>query len=246
MEGGCEYRFVIDACSPDTLPMSRLAEYMGHLARLLGRAEQVHFLRIEDGSAVLVQHVDSEAEPEVRGRVGSLADGGAPADAQSAFRALNRCLADDEATGSLQDGGGEVVKFPGREQRPPPTFRSFNQAGALDGVLVRIGGWDDTVPVHLQDGETIHICNANRAMAKRLAPHIYGPTLRVQGEGRWERDVDGRWWMRRFTIRDFRELDDAPLGDVDERLRGVDGGGWKAVGDPVTELRRLRGRNGGR
>ena len=29
-----EYRFVIDAFSPETLPMSRLAEYMGELARL--------------------------------------------------------------------------------------------------------------------------------------------------------------------------------------------------------------------
>ena len=246
MEGGYEYRFVIDAWGPETLPMSRLAEYMANLARLLGRAEQVHFLRVEDGSAVLVQRVESEAEPEVRSRIGSLADGSAPGDALKAFRALNRCLADDKAIGSLRDGGGEMVRFPGREQRPPPAFGSFNQAGVLDGVLIRVGGRDDTVPVHLQDGETIHLCNANRDMARRLAACLYGPTLRVQGEGRWERDADGQWSMKRFTIGDFRKLDDAPLGEVVERLRRVEGNGWEAVEDPWTELRRLRGQDGGR
>ena len=45
-----EYRFVIDACNPDTLPMSRLAEYMGELARLLGSPDQVHFVRLEGGA----------------------------------------------------------------------------------------------------------------------------------------------------------------------------------------------------
>ncbi|MYE01975.1 MAG: hypothetical protein F4Y03_12000 [Alphaproteobacteria bacterium] len=144
MEGGSEYRFVIDAYSPETLPMARLAEYKANLARLLGRAEQVHFLRIEGGSTALVQRVESEAGPEVRSRIDSLADGSAPDDALRAFRALNRCLADDKTAGSLRDGGGEVVRFPGREQRPPPVFGSFNQAGVLDGRLIRVGGRDDT------------------------------------------------------------------------------------------------------
>ncbi len=56
-----EYRFVIDAYSPETLPMSRLAEYMTDLARLFGTAERVHFVRLEAGSTVLVQRVEPEA-----------------------------------------------------------------------------------------------------------------------------------------------------------------------------------------
>ena len=44
--------------------MSRLAEYMGELARFLGRSEQVHFVRLEEGSTVLVQTVEREAMPE--------------------------------------------------------------------------------------------------------------------------------------------------------------------------------------
>ena len=92
--------------------------------------------------------------------------------------------ADDNATGILQEGGGaDVIRFPGGEEPAPVTFGAFNQTGVLDGVLIRIGGRDDTVPAHLRDGETIHLCNATREMARRLAVHLYGPPLRVHGYG---------------------------------------------------------------
>ena len=237
-----EYRFVISAYSPDTLPMLRLAEYMADLARLLGTAEQVHFVRIKAGSTVLVQRVEPVAAQEVSKRLRGLEDNSAPQDAISAFMMLNRRLAAADATGSLHDGAAaEVVRFPGREQPKPLTFGAFNQPGVLDGVLIRIGGRDDTVPVHLRDGETIHLCNATRDLARRLAVHLYGPVLRVHGEGQWERDADGAWLMRRFTIARFEELDDAPLGTVVERLRGVTGSRWKEIDAPLAELRRLRG-----
>ena len=237
-----EYRFTIDAYSPDTLPMVRLAEYMAELARLLGRSDQVHFVRLEEGSTVLVQTVEPEADPEVNDRIHALGQEHPPNDVVKAFTALNRYLADDNATGSLLvSRGGEVVQFPGREQPAPLTFGAFNQTGVLDGVLIRIGGRDDTVPAHLQDGDTIHVCNATRDMARRLAGHLYGPTLRVHGNGRWERDADGCWVMKRFNITNFDELDDAPLGEVAQRLRAVEGSGWKDIEDPTAELRHLRG-----
>ena len=196
-----EYRFTINAFTPDTLPMSRLATYMGDLARLLGSAERVHFAHLESGSTCLVQRVDPEAAPEVGRRLLSVAENKAPEDAASAFKALNRYLADDNATGSLHKGrGAEVIRFPGRDEAPPLSFGPFNQPGVLDGVLIRVGGQDETVPVHLQDGDTTHICNAPRDMAKQLAAHLYGHTLRVQGNGRWERDAEGHWQMKRFNI----------------------------------------------
>ena len=237
-----EYRFVIDAYRPDTLPMARLAEYMGELARLLGRPDQVHFVRLEEGSAVLVQRVEPEAAPDVKERLHALQQDNPPDDAAKAFVALNRYLADDNATGVLQEGGGaDVIRFPGGEEPAPVTFGAFNQTGVLDGVLIRIGGRDDTVPAHLRDGETIHLCNATREMARRLAVHLYGPPLRVHGNGRWERDADGGWVMKRFNITSFDVLDDAPLGEVAQRLRDVEGSGWKEIEDPTAELRHLRG-----
>lgn len=247
MSDAHEYRFVIGAYSPDTLPMSRLAEYMADLARLFGRAERVHFVRLEPGSTVLVQRIEPEAAPEVSNRIRALAHGEAAGDAVRAYKALNRRLAGDDAVGSLRDGGGaEIIRFPGREPRPLLTFGPFNQDGVLDGVLIRVGGRDDTVPVHLRDGDAIHMCTATRDMARRLAVHLYGRTLRVRGNGRWGRDSDGVWSMKRFNITDFNELDEAPLGEVVRQLRNVDGSGWKDIDDPLMELQQLRGVDGDR
>ena len=50
-----EYRFRIDGCTPDTLSMERLAEYMADLSQVFGEPESVHFVRLEGGSAILVQ-----------------------------------------------------------------------------------------------------------------------------------------------------------------------------------------------
>ena len=129
-----EYRFTIDAYSPDTLPMVRLAEYMGELARLLGKSDQVHFVRLEEGSTVLVQTVEPEADPEVNDRIHALGQENPPNDVVKAFTTLNRYLADDKATGKLHvSGGGEVVQFPGQEQPAPLTFGAFNQTESLMG-----------------------------------------------------------------------------------------------------------------
>lgn len=236
-----EYRFTIDACSPDTLPMSRLAEYMADLAQLLGEVDRVHFVRLERGAIALVQCVESEAVPSVRQRIRSIALDDAPDDVRRAFGSLNRLLAADNATGSLEEcGGGQVVRFSGRDQPQSLTYGAITEPGVLDGVLVRIGGRDQTVPVHLSDGDVVHICNADREMARRLAVHLYGNTLRVQGIGRWKRDADGAWMLKRFDITDFQELSGTLLNKVVDQLRSVRGSGWRRIDDPTTELQRLR------
>ena len=134
--------------------------------------------------------------------------------------------------------------FAGVEQTPGLTYGPFREKGTLDGVLIRVGGKDETVPVHLLDGDKVHICNANREVARRLAPNLFGPILRVQGEGRWERDQEGKWILLRFDIRDFEPLDDVPLGEAVRRLRAVKGSGWQEISEPARELHRLRGGHG--
>lgn len=183
------------------------------------------------------------------GRFGSrhvrrLAAGGGgpvPDDVTEALESLNTRLAKDDATGRLSDdGGAEVIYFPGRERQPPRTFGPFKQLCSFDGMLIRVGGKDDTVPVHLQAGHQTHICNADREMARRMAPHLFQGTLRVWGDGRWERESSGRWRLIRFNISEFRLLDDAPISEVVERLRDVEGSGWGQFEDPLAEIVRLR------
>ena len=40
--------------------------------------------------------------------------------------------------------------------------------------------------------------------------------------------------MKRFNITSFDVLDDAPLGEIAQGLRDVEGSGWKEIEDPTT------------
>lgn len=243
MEEANEYRLNIDAFTPDTFPMWRLAQYMEDLANLLGEREHVHFVRLEEGSTVLVQRVDMESAPRVQARVRAIrpAEDVGDATALRAYRSLDRRLAEDNAVGRLcGPDGAEIIRFPGRKQAAPLTFGPFRQPGSLDGVLIKLGGRDETVPVHLEEEGRVRICNATRDMARQLSPYLFGPAIRVQGSGRWERNAEGTWVLVRFDIEGFTALDETPLGDIVERLRRIPGNDWKSVDDPYAELQRVR------
>ncbi len=240
MPASLEYRYIIDAFTPDTLPMERLAAYMRELALLLGEPNNVHFARIEKGSAVLVSRIDRTAAPNVAGRVRGLRDGTAPEDARKAFRQLDAMLASDNAVGRLSDAeSAEVIDFPGRTRPRPQAFGPFSQEGSLDGLLVRIGGRAKEVRALLDDGLRVYPCTVTKEQAKRLAAHLF-ETVRVTGRGRWTRDEDGQWKLHGFKVFSFDVLDDRSLSDVIAELRAVQGSGWHEIEDPYTELARLR------
>ncbi|HYN79680.1 MAG TPA: hypothetical protein VES73_18010 [Lamprocystis sp. (in: g-proteobacteria)] len=147
---------------------------------------------------MLVQRIDRESAPQGRDQLRALwSNEGQGADgALSAFKTINRRLAEDNATGELcGDDGAQIIRFPGCEQPQPLRFSAFRQPGSLDGVLIRVGGKDETVPVHLEDECTVHHCFATRETARRLAHNLYEAPPRVHGTGRWERDADGAWQL---------------------------------------------------
>lgn len=234
-----EYRFRIgDAFTPATLPMARLAEYVAALASLLGETESVHFKAVERGSAVLVADVDEAARSSVTERIRAVRDGKGPKEALRAYRQLDDMLRRDRAVGALEsDDEGVLVQFPGYLGAEPLVFGPFRQDGTLDGQVIRVGGKDDAVPVHLRDGERVHTgLVATREMARRLGPLIFGPTIRVYGVGNWSRTGDGTWALNSFKIADFEILDDAPLAKVVQGLREVEGNRWNEVPDPIRAL----------
>jgi hypothetical protein len=239
---GREFRFEIDAYTPETIPMERLAQYMADLAMLLGEPTSVHFVRLDRGSTVIVHTVEEEAVPKVRLRARSARSGEGPSDAITAYRRLNRRLLDDNGVGVLSDEvGAQIVDFPGRDLAEPVSFGAFNQECSVDGVVIRVGGVRDPVPVTLQATDsTQRHCLATRDLAKMMAHYLFGPELRVYGIGRWFRDSTGQWNLKRFAARRFDVLGNEPLSAVMARLRDVPGSEWPNSEDPWGELRGQR------
>lgn len=109
-----EYRFEIDAFTPDTIPMSRLSQYLADVARMMGQEASVHLMRIENGSTVPIISVDWEAELKVQDRLRAVKFNEGPAEAQRAFKEINKRLVQDNANGVLIDPSEtKVIRFPG-------------------------------------------------------------------------------------------------------------------------------------
>ena len=238
-----EYTFKIDVFTPDTLPMARLAKYLAALADLVGHADSTHFVAIERGSAKLVHKVEAPDVPKVDRRLGDVAQGAGPKDAVRAFKTLDDLLADDNAVGELSRFGAVIIPFPGRTRPRPLTFPAFRQVGTIDGQVVSVGGRDSSAHGILQGGSTTFSgCTLTRDLARQLAQHLYGPKVRLSGEGRWERHPDGAWKLLDFKVDRFEILDDRGLVEILDDLRGI--GSIPDTTTAFTELMSIRASDG--
>ena len=243
-DDGTEYRFKIDAYSPDTMPMARLAQYMSELAALLGEQNAVHFRRVTKGSTVLNARIEREAAPKVRDRVASVRAGDGLSEPMRAFRTLNKLLRDDNAIGILRDStrNSVIVRFPGREIAEEK-FSSIRQQGSIDGIVTGIRGKDDTIHITIQsEGQQISGCETSRAIAKQLGTRLFEP-VRLFGRGRWSRDADGEWALQYFKIESFEALQDVSLATAVAGLREIPAE-WGD--DAYSDLNKLRHGPGGR
>jgi len=234
--------FKIRDFTPHTLPMKRLSEYLAEYARLLGSEEAVHFVRVGEGSAALISEVESPLYASVRRRAIDAARGVGPQDAVKAFQQLDAYLRHDETAATLQnDTNKKILMFPGVTATPKESFGPFNQPGTVEGTLIKVGGKDDTIPVHIEDstGGTL-ICNATREIARQLAPYLFGNPIRLHGTGRYTRHADGTWEMIGFHIQYHEELNNDPLPVVIERLRALPGSEWNDIQNPLAELEHIR------
>ncbi len=205
-------RFKINAYSPATIPMARLTEYLQELAVLLGEPTSVHFSGLEEGSTVPVVAIEHEAWPKVQQRIQRAEGPGAAPEQRAALRKINMLLRADNADGHLQGptSRGKLLYFPGvNEVLPKPI--TIEQPGSIQGTVLRVGGKDQSVPVHLEvEGVELKGCHANRAVAKRLAGHLF-ETVRLHGTGVWNRSEHGVWALARFEVRDFEVLQQTTL-----------------------------------
>lgn len=216
---GEEFRFKIDAYSPATIPMLRLAEYMHQLALILGETSHVHFRRVVKGSTSIVHVVERESVPKVRDRIRHVREGDGPSEAMQAFGVANRMLRDDNAVASWKNGA-VILQFPGREQTQEE-FTAVRQHGFVDGEVTGVRGKDQTVHLTLQiEGKQVSGFETNRAIAKQIGGRMWEP-VRLFGKGKWRRDNEGTWNLETFKVEGFEFLDAASLPAALSALRAI-------------------------
>lgn len=237
-----DYTFTIDAYTPETIGMERLALYMADLARLLGEKEKVHFVRLESGSVGIVHRIEKEAQPKVASRLRGVPLGDAPAEAVEAFAAINLHLAEDDGVAVLADErGAAIIEFPGRTRQQPESHGPITEEGTLEGRVVAVGGKGADAYVHLLSEGTTFPCKAEHKIAKELAAYLFTPTvLRVYGTGKWRRDAKGDWHLEGFAATRYTPLDATPLQKVMAELQAIPGSEWPTISDPFSALASIR------
>ncbi|MBZ5703727.1 MAG: hypothetical protein LAN63_00060 [Acidobacteriia bacterium] len=229
--------FIIDGYTPQTLPIGRLAEYLRNFAALVGPNSDVHFERVGRGSAALINRAPEDTALDVRGRISEAKEGHGPAEAVRGLAGLRTLLYEDNTTGRIKENRFKLLEFP---KPRGPQYGPVMEEGTLEGVLIKIGGRDETVPVHLQDGDRYYKCVTTRAKAKELRNFLFDVPIRVFGKGKWIRTENGEWELSEFKIVDHEPLNDIELQQMIERLRKIPGSGWDKIADPLKELHRIR------
>ena len=231
--------------TPLTLPMTRLVEYLKDFATLLGSRDHVHFVRVGDGSAAPTVLVDMGEDSRVRERLKNAAAGIGSGDANTAYAQLNTKLTEDEGFGEILERIGErdakVIEFPGKKRELSPKYGPIKQSASVQGELIRVGGQEPTVPVHVQDADgKVYCCWARKHLVQELGSLVF-QQVRLNGIATWERDEEAKWNLLEFEIQSFT----APLTTDDARtvinqLRSVPNNDWNKFEDPLEELRRIR------
>ena len=242
------YTLYIKAYTPETIPLARLAQYMQNLAAVLGHETAVHFQALQAGSTQLVTSIDHEDAPKVAAHLAEVKRGEGSPEANKAQAEIDRLLAEDNATGFIYEDGNksaEIISFPGVKRPKPTTYGPIKQEGSLDGILISVSGADQTVHLQLQNGSIKYTgIDTTREIARRLAKHMYEP-VRIFGTGRWLRDQEGDWVLKKFRVDSYSVLASDDLKDAIDQMRSIEGSEWKSMADPIGALKALREKGNG-
>ena len=240
-----DFAFRIRGTTPQTLPLARLAEYMREFAEFLGNRNNVHFGGLVKGSAVLRANVDDPIRTEVTKRILGTRTKDAPQEAIERAAKIDRMLREDRTRGEIIRRDGNILYAFEGAKSPEPEYDEITvaQEGELTGIVVRIGGKDETVPLTLECGEAQfeELTIKGRELARAIATHLFGPPIRVYGHGSWTRGTDGQWSLTKFYVQSFAELDQSTLSEIVADLRTVRQNGWENVEDPIETWHRMRG-----
>ena len=236
-----EYLFKIEDFTPETIPLSRLAQYLKELAVVFGHSESVHLITVEQGSAAPLFLINSNDEIKIRERLQAVRAREAPDDAMRANNAVNEMLREDNTRAAVIDPTRrKILPFPGRELNKLLEYGPITQIDTLEGVPIEVGGRLEWVPIHLEDNQrVVRICHAKRSMAKEIAKHIFTNTVRVHGTARWVRHRSGEWEMKDFRAKGFEVLPETNLRESLERIRAIPAK-WKELDDPLSEIAKIR------
>lgn len=240
-----DYALVIRGVKPKSLTLLRIGDYIREFALLLGDEGRPTFAGMVDGSVALRVKETSGIPPQVvqsrmrRARQDPEAPGG------KHFARLNELMASDQAMGVVRDRQDhDIIALPGRElpSRTPDPGAIVSDVGILDGVVIAIGGRDETMHLELRDGAgAVRLATVRSVeVARELALHFRQDAIRVHVHGKWRRTAEG-WEPHTLYVDRIEALDNRNAREIFDELASLPANGWAATKEPLSEWQALRG-----
>jgi hypothetical protein len=217
-----EYRFEIADLKPTTISMKRLKEYIEQLSELFGNYDDIHLIRVDDGSAVPCILAKERAATRVDKRLLSIKTGYASRKAYRTIDAINDLLSEDNTSAVLRSPyhSNLVIEFPGAKRPKDPPLGPIRQHSEVQGEMIQIGGRDETISVHVRSADQIFICTASRDQGRNFSTHLFR-TVRIEGDGKWTRNEYGKWKLVELKIGSVTPLLNEQLSSVVGKLRAI-------------------------
>ena len=235
------FKFTVPGYSPETMPLSRLMDYLNHLSIVLGSPGDLHLVGIERGSTRPVLAMRHDIAKRARDNARAVAEGGGSATRREAFNSIRRMVAEDGGPAAVLKApkGAVILKFPSAAIGEDQVVNSLRQHTSIEGTLVRIGGIGNNAQLLIQemDGNVIAGSAASRPLAQEMARLIYH-AIRVNGDATWHRTEEGNWKITRLLVQSYSALDERELEDVVAELRAVK---VKWPEDSLEQLQAMRG-----
>jgi hypothetical protein len=245
MSKSIEWDFALElsGITPESLPMSALADYLALWAGLIGVEHRPVFKGVIKGSTVLRAKVGETDRVSTAVRLRNAANDDK---VRPLLDKLEKRLESDGIRGAkVIDREGKFLQLVRTEPKSGVDELTVTDAAQVDGRVWRISGKDESTSVGLiEDGTglSLSVETTNDDLARRFARHFKGELLRVQVHGTWTRNASGRWEPKSLKADEFEVLEDAPLVDTMRALRQAPGNGWAALAlpDALAAWRNLR------
>jgi hypothetical protein len=240
-----DYALILKGTTPSKLHMAKLAEYLRDWAGLLGEGNNPVFRGVVRGSVELRFKVEETRKVEAKVR---LVQAKTQPDAAAAryVDSLNRSMVRDGLSGRVENPQGDVIlELNQAKKREAEREYVIPDTGTIDGVVVSIGGIDDTVHVRIQEasGAVWSVALRDMQVARRFASCFRGDPIRVMVHGTWKRTTEGAWEPHNLFADSFEELDGSSVRAVMDELRDIPSNGWAEMDDPVAFWKDVRGIN---
>ncbi|MAP94283.1 MAG: hypothetical protein CMK07_04970 [Ponticaulis sp.] len=217
-----EIRWIVEGFTPETIPFSRLTEYLSELANLFGDASSMRFVRLEDNCVAVVNKiVEPGAYSRIEKRLKTANSEHGESAPRNSFERINRMLVEDGTSARIKSGSATILRFPGQTVDALDEFEMEGVATATGYLYYLVENERGQLNVRIrQHGLPAAKCIAPAHLQPLLKEQLF-KEVRLKGRGTWRRTHDGQWVLLNLEAVACEPVENVTFRQAINELRSI-------------------------